>query len=159
MYALRFTFETLTVNMFVVQCTVLNITQTCCIMTFHTLWFYMLMLIGKWDIHLHIWFYDVSIAFHIWYIVRGSTLILGKWPRHIMFWHLHLTSWCKHCVIVCIHLSWIWGHIFTYGFAMYGLLSIIDTLRFDMFVFSGQLRQRDSNILCFDIWMWVHDAN
>ena len=123
----------------------------------------MLMLIGKWEIHLHIWFYDVSVAFHIWYIaiahVRGTTLILEKWHRHIMFWHLHLPSWCKHCEIVCIHLSSKWGHICTNGVAMYGLLSIIETFGFDMFVFEGKLRQCDSNILCFDIWIRIHDAN
>ena len=123
----------------------------------------MLMFIGKWEIHLHIWFYDVSVAFHIWYIaiahVRGSTLILEKWHRHIMFWHLHLPSWCKHCEIVCIHLSWKWVHICTNGVAMYGLLSIIETFGFDMFVFEGKLRQCDSNILCFDIWIRIQDAN
>ena len=75
----------------------------------------------------------------------------GKMTQTYMFWHLHLPSWCKHCVIVCIHLSWKWGHICTNGFAMYGLLSIIETFRFDMFVYEWILRQCNSNILCFDI--------
>ena len=34
---------------------------------------------------------------------------------------------------------------------MYGLLLIIETFRFAMFVFVGTLRQCDANILYFDI--------
>ena len=97
--------------------------------------------------HLH-WFYNSNI------VILYVNVDCKMWDTSS-----HLVLWCKHCVIVCIHLSWKWGHICTNGFAMYGLLSIIETFRFDMFVLEGKLRQCDSNILCFDIWIRIHDAN
>ena len=114
-------------------------------------------------IHLHIWSCNVWSAINncyiqIWHVgVRRQ--IGSMWLKHIMFWHLNAKSWCKHCLFACKWFLCVWGYIFTYGFAMYGVQSTVDTFRFDMFALEGKLGQCDSNILYFDIWMRIHNAN
>ncbi len=65
----------------------------------------------------------------------------------------------SHCLFACQCFLFVWGYIFAYGFAMYGVQSRIDTLRFGVLVLISKLRQCDSNIFCFGIWMRIHDAN